>query len=139
VPNDQLSLAIGRKGQNVRLASKLVGWEIDVRSKEGLEEEAKEIAQLKSVGKKFSAMLVDMGYETITQLSNADPAEIAKQKKGIGPKKAAQIVQEAKDKLSGKDTVKEEKKADVVADESAQAEPEVKEDLPETDEPTAQE
>jgi len=41
VPNDQLSLAIGRKGQNVRLASKLVGWEIDVRSKEGLEEKPK--------------------------------------------------------------------------------------------------
>jgi len=53
------------------------------------------------VGKKFSAVLVDMGYETITQLSNADPAQIAKEKKGIGPKKAAQIVQEAKDKLSG--------------------------------------
>jgi N utilization substance protein A len=34
VPNDQLSLAIGRQGQNVRLASKLLGWKIDVKSEQ---------------------------------------------------------------------------------------------------------
>ncbi|PID75855.1 MAG: transcription termination factor NusA [Deltaproteobacteria bacterium] len=34
VPNDQLSLAIGRQGQNVRLASKLIGWKIDVKSEQ---------------------------------------------------------------------------------------------------------
>ncbi len=34
VPNDQLSLAIGRQGQNVRLASKLLGWRIDVKSEQ---------------------------------------------------------------------------------------------------------
>jgi N utilization substance protein A len=39
VPKDQLSLAIGKDGQNVRLAAKLTGWKIDVRSPEGVEEE----------------------------------------------------------------------------------------------------
>lgn len=39
VPKDQLSLAIGRKGQNVRLASKLIGWEINIRSDEEEKEE----------------------------------------------------------------------------------------------------
>jgi len=39
VPSDQLSLAIGRDGQNVRLAAKLTGWKIDVKSPEQLEEE----------------------------------------------------------------------------------------------------
>ncbi|MDP2864485.1 MAG: transcription termination factor NusA [bacterium] len=39
VPEDQLSLAIGRDGQNVRLAAKLTGWKIDVRSPEGEKEE----------------------------------------------------------------------------------------------------
>jgi N utilization substance protein A len=34
VPNDQLSLAIGRQGQNVRLASRLLGWRIDVKSEQ---------------------------------------------------------------------------------------------------------
>jgi N utilization substance protein A len=42
VPEDQLSLAIGKDGQNVRLAAKLTGWKIDVRSSEKPEEEAKE-------------------------------------------------------------------------------------------------
>lgn len=34
VPDDQLSLAIGRQGQNVRLASRLMGWKIDVKSEQ---------------------------------------------------------------------------------------------------------
>lgn len=46
VPEDQLSLAIGKNGQNVRLAAKLTGWKIDVRTtekaEEGVEEEKKE-------------------------------------------------------------------------------------------------
>ena len=43
VPEDQLSLAIGKDGQNVRLAAKLTGWKIDVKSPEKAEEENKEI------------------------------------------------------------------------------------------------
>jgi N utilization substance protein A len=42
VPDDQLSLAIGKAGQNVRLAAKLTGWKIDVRSPEKIEEEEEE-------------------------------------------------------------------------------------------------
>ncbi len=42
IPEDQLSLAIGKDGQNVRLAAKLTGWKIDVRSVEQVEKEAKE-------------------------------------------------------------------------------------------------
>lgn len=53
VPNDQLSLAIGKDGQNVRLAAKLTGWKIDVRSPENIgealaaqaEEEAADVAE----------------------------------------------------------------------------------------------
>jgi len=45
VPNDQLSLAIGKDGQNVRLAAKLTGWKIDVRSPENLDEALEQIAQ----------------------------------------------------------------------------------------------
>jgi N utilization substance protein A len=45
VPDDQLSLAIGKKGQNVRLAAKLVGWKIDIKSESrALEEEQEEPA-----------------------------------------------------------------------------------------------
>ncbi len=48
IPDDQLSLAIGKEGQNVRLAAKLTGWKIDVRSVEQAEQEAKD----KKKGKK---------------------------------------------------------------------------------------
>ncbi|HZP40128.1 MAG TPA: transcription termination factor NusA, partial [Candidatus Binatia bacterium] len=41
VPDDQLSLAIGKKGQNVRLASRLTGWKLDVRSESEAEDEAR--------------------------------------------------------------------------------------------------
>lgn len=51
VPEDQLSLAIGRDGQNVRLAAKLTGWKIDVRSPEKAAEVAEEIKKVKETTK----------------------------------------------------------------------------------------
>src|SRR5205823_5887434 len=44
VPDDQLSLAIGKKGQNVRLASQLTGWKLDLRSESEAEEAARAAA-----------------------------------------------------------------------------------------------
>ena len=43
VPHDQLSLAIGKEGQNVRLSSKLTGWKIDVKSDEQIKNEEEEL------------------------------------------------------------------------------------------------
>ena len=101
VSNDQLSLAIGRKGQNVRLGSKLVKWEIDVRSKEAIEEEAKKLAQLKSIGKKIASVLVDSGYRNMLSIAKAKEEELAKLK-GIGKKKAKSIIAETKKSLENK-------------------------------------
>ncbi len=56
VPNDQLSLAIGRQGQNVRLASKLIGWRIDVKSEQRY------------------ANLSDPGYQSLLGLRGIDEA-----------------------------------------------------------------
>ncbi len=95
VASDQLSLAIGRKGQNVCLAAKLVGWDIDVRSRESIEEHIKALCELKSIGKKVAAALVDAGYNDINSLSRANPEKLS-ELKGIGKKKAATIVEEAK-------------------------------------------
>ncbi|UCD14837.1 MAG: transcription termination/antitermination protein NusA [Candidatus Omnitrophota bacterium] len=95
VANDQLSLAIGKKGQNVRLASRLVGWEIDIRSKEAIEEDVKKIQKLKSVGKKVAAVLVEARYNNLNAIAKACAADLAKLK-GIGSKKAEQIIEEAK-------------------------------------------
>lgn len=99
VAADQLSLAIGRKGQNVRLASRLVGWEIDVRSRESIEENIKKLLSLKAVGKKVAATLVDAGYNSLNILAKSEPKTLAKLK-GIGEKKAATIIEEAKKAVS---------------------------------------
>ena len=101
VAADQLSLSIGKKGQNVRLASKLVGWDIDVRSKESMEESVKVISKLKSVGKKASEILVEAGYTNLNLLKEAHEDNLSKLK-GIGKKKAVSIIQEAKDEVKNK-------------------------------------
>lgn len=101
VGNDQLSLAIGKHGQNVRLASKLMGWEIDVRSKEAIEEEVKEILALKSVGKKLAAVLIDAGYSSLNRIVRLEASALS-QLKGIGEKKAIKIIEEARKVLEAK-------------------------------------
>jgi N utilization substance protein A len=101
VANDQLSLAIGKRGQNVRLASRIVGWEIDVRSREAIEEEVKDILKLKSVGKKLAAVLVEAGYTSLAMLSRTTEEGLSKLKV-IGPKKAVKIIEEAKKALEAK-------------------------------------
>jgi N utilization substance protein A len=91
VPEDQLSLAIGKKGQNVRLAAKLVGWHIDIRSAEEAARAA--AAQLEAVMAGGEATLTDIrdslaldqitaerlkdrGIETIDQLTTISVDEL---------------------------------------------------------------
>lgn len=91
VPEDQLSLAIGKKGQNVRLAAKLVGWHIDIRSAEEAARAA--AAQLEAVMAGGEATLTDIrdslaldqitaerlkdrGIETIDQLTTVTVDEL---------------------------------------------------------------
>lgn len=95
VAQDQLSLAIGKKGQNVRLASKLVEWEIDIRTKEAIAKSLDEIGELRSVGVRTAVLLVNGGYSKISELANARSEDLIKIK-GIGLKKAAKVVEEAK-------------------------------------------
>jgi len=109
VAADQLSLSIGRKGQNVRLASQLVGWEIDVRSRESIEENIKKLLALKAVGRKVAATLVDAGYNNLNSLIKAKEEELSSLK-GIGKKKAASIIEEAKKEVTAGEVIKEEKK-----------------------------
>lgn len=95
VGNDQLSLAIGKFGQNVRLASRLTGWELDVRSKEDLEKGKEELAKLKGIGKKTLEILVKAGFEDIKTLLKTNIEELSNIK-GIGEKKAEKILEEIK-------------------------------------------
>lgn len=118
VENDQLSLAIGKHGQNVRLACRLIGWELDIRTKEiaGAEvkkEEAAEekkipaekqkkakkreasLEQLKGVGEKTLLSLKEAGISTIEDILKAKTEDLT-QIKGIGQKKAEKLIAEAK-------------------------------------------
>ena len=72
VPNDQLTLAIGRKGQNVKLASKLLGWKIDVFTESRYQElnvGRERLEQLASVAEIPVEQFLASGYENIEQVA----------------------------------------------------------------------
>ncbi len=92
---DQLSIAIGKGGQNVRLASKLVGWEIDVMTMEEYEKrlaiEVENIRNLPGVGDRLMKTLLESGYDSIAAIAAADLDRIS-QLKGLGKKSAEQLI-----------------------------------------------
>lgn len=101
VEDEQLSLAIGKKGQNVRLASKLIGWSINIRGKtqeaEKKQAEKKKLmlAQISGVGKKTLDALIEAGFANQDKLLKATVADLTKVK-GVGKKRAEQILEEVK-------------------------------------------
>ena len=81
VPDEQLSLAIGRKGQNVRLASRLVGWRIDVKSESKYQRSLKEgyqsLIRLPGLSESMADVLFEAGYGSARDVMEADPAGLA--------------------------------------------------------------
>ncbi len=81
VPDDQLSKAIGRRGQNVRLAAQLTGWRIDIfsvsRHAEMNQQARQELARIPGVEDELVEQLVRHGYRGAQTLCEADPYEIA--------------------------------------------------------------
>ena len=103
VPDDQLSLAIGKKGQNVRLASKLTGWKIDIKSEskmEQLSEQAREkLKMIPNVGDVMARLLYNEGYRSAEDIANADAEELTR-KAGISPKTVEKIIASAREMVS---------------------------------------
>jgi N utilization substance protein A len=87
VPDDKLSLAIGKKGQNVRLASQLSGWRIDIHSESKiheLETRAKgQIAAVDGIGADLAETIFRLGWRSVTDVARAIPEELA-QVPGVG-------------------------------------------------------
>lgn len=113
VADDQLSLCIGKHGQNVRLASKLIGWDLDIRTKAALsldnekkDKDAQEpslgvsLEELSSVGEKIQNSLQEAGLNTVEDILKTDIKDLLKIK-GLGQKKVEKLIEEAR-KLSGK-------------------------------------
>ncbi len=98
VPDDQLSLAIGKKGQNVRLASRLANWKLDVTSEsdynKALREGYKSLLQLSGVGEKLATTFYGMGFRSAEDIAKAEVADLASIK-GISERKAGDLIQEA--------------------------------------------
>ncbi len=97
VPDDQLSLAIGKNGQNVRLAVKLTGWKIDVKSESmasSQEEGYKSLMKLPGVGEAMAERLYNEGFKSIAMIAAADP-EMLSAIQGVGEKSASQWIEAA--------------------------------------------
>jgi len=94
VSDDQLSLAIGRKGQNVRLAVQLTGWKIDIKSESKMRELAQWLAEAVSVvegcGDADAELLLQQGITSLEDLANCE-TEMLSQLPGIDEQGAAAI------------------------------------------------
>ena len=82
VDDDQLSLAIGRKGQNVRLASQLTDWKIDIKTETQVKKEQQEVISLlmslPNLGEVTAKLLYTEGYRSLEDIAFAYPEELAK-------------------------------------------------------------
>jgi len=81
VKEDQLSLAIGRRGQNVRLASKLVGWDIEIMThdelNEGIEKAENWFRQIPGVTDELVEAFIEEGFLSYDDLTFLEPAQLA--------------------------------------------------------------
>jgi transcription termination/antitermination protein NusA len=85
VPDQQLSLAIGRRGQNVRLASQLTGWDIDIlteqeeseRRQAEFENRTRMFIDTLNVDEVIGQLLASEGFGSVEELAMVDPKEIA--------------------------------------------------------------
>ena len=107
VPDDQLSLAIGRRGQNVRLASQLTGWDIDIlteaeesgrRQKEFQERTTIFMAAL-DVDEVVGQLLASEGFRSVEELAYVDLAELASIE-GFDEETAEEIQNRARDHIA---------------------------------------
>ncbi|QDT90622.1 transcription termination factor NusA [Gimesia algae] len=95
VRDDQLPLAIGRKGQNVRLASKLVGWDIEVMTQTELDEQldktVEAFSSIPGVSEELAESLVSQGFFSYYDLSVIEPDQLA-ELGGLTAEQCEQIV-----------------------------------------------
>ena len=127
VPESQLSLAIGRRGQNVRLASQLTGWDIDILTEqEESERRQKEFAERSQlfmealdVDEVIAQLLATEGFETVAEVAYVDAGEIA-HIEGFDEDTAKEIQTRAREYLEKQEAERDAKRKELgVADELA--------------------
>src|SRR5579884_1494528 len=102
VDDSQLSLAIGKKGQNVRLAAKLLGWKIDIKSEEEKRQEVEQqmesmvsqattpLEKVTDLGEMLIGKLAEAGITTVEALADMTPEQL-EEVPGVGPKTVEKI------------------------------------------------
>jgi N utilization substance protein A len=128
VPDHQLSLAIGRKGQNVRLASQLTGWDIDImteaseseRRQAEFAERSQTFMEALDVDEVIAQLLASEGFSSVEEVAFVEPSEIASIE-GFDENTAAEIQTRAREHLEKLEAELEAKrKALGVADQLAE-------------------
>lgn len=107
VPDDQLAIAIGKDWQNIKLASKVCGWELEVKSESQKNQEGLEAAQLiqetlsgvEGIGPKIAEVMVKAGFNSVEKIASLTPEHLATLQ-GIGEKTAEKIIEGAKKYLA---------------------------------------
>lgn len=133
VPDEQLSLAIGRKGQNVRLASRLTGWGIDARSESEAEEESRQaklsMSAVPGVSEMMAELFYQAGFKSAEDLSEVEAATVS-EITGMEPEKAAALleactkhVEEERERAAreAEEAARAAEEAEQAAEEAAQA------------------
>jgi N utilization substance protein A len=104
VPDDQLAKAIGRRGQNVRLAAQLTGWRIDIFSEakhaDMLGAARNEIARVGPLDEQQVEILVRSGFQSAQELADAEAGEVAAILEIEA--EAAQVIVQGADEIVGK-------------------------------------
>jgi N utilization substance protein A len=122
VEEDQLSLAIGRRGQNVRLAAMLSGWKVNIISKSKLQEKVRvaveNLIQLGTVAEATAQMFVQSGYMSVVDLSAAEAEEIQRAVE-CTPEDAAAIIADAVAAIENPDIENEPAEEDEIISASA--------------------
>lgn len=101
VEDEKLSLAIGRNGQNARLASKLTGWKINILSESEYNEEKRRdaemlapISRIEGIGTKLQERLSEVGIGSVQRLAQSS-IEFLIKIEGVGPKTAETLIEKA--------------------------------------------
>lgn len=131
VQEDQLSLAIGRRGQNVRLASKLCGWDIEIMTNSELEDQITRavtgFSALEGVTEELASALVEQGYLSYDDLSVIEPDEfmemggLSREQVDHIVDQAERMAEEAEVAAAEERRLRREREASQPAAESAQA------------------
>lgn len=114
VPDDQLSLAIGRRGQNVRLAAQLSGWKIDITSETKVAEEREvawaSLSRIEGISDFVVQTLYNHGFRSAKEIVEADPEFLASLP-GFSSDAVPRVQQSAKDVVKAEKNEKKELRA----------------------------